>query len=153
YFGAIIALYIAAQAGAWIFWRTSGWAMVTMELGVMRDLEQRIFRHFTTLSYRFFANSFSGALVTQANRFVSSYERLYDSLAFDIMPLIIKTGFSFVIIGTFAPGVAAGLLIFSTLFVLSAITLFSRKMPTSAAAASAHTKLVARLADNLTNVS
>jgi ATP-binding cassette subfamily B protein len=153
YFGSIIILYILCQVGAWVFWRTSGWAIVTMEVGVMRDLEQRIFRHLTTLSYRFFANSFSGALVTQANRFVSSYERLYDSLSFDIMPLILKTGFSFVIIGAFAPGVAVGLLIFCTFFILSAITLFTWKMPSSSAAASAHTTLIARLADNLTNVS
>jgi ATP-binding cassette subfamily B protein len=152
-FGTIILLYIAAQAFAWICWRTSGWAVVTMEVGIMRDLEQSIFRHLTTLSYRFFAGSFSGALVTQANRFVNSYERLYDSLAFDIMPLIIKTGFSFAIIFTFAPGVAWGLLAFCTLFVASAFILFTKKMPASTRAAAAHTRITARLADSLTNVS
>ncbi|MDF2461695.1 MAG: MdlB, multidrug/protein/lipid transporter ATPase, ATP-binding cassette, subfamily bacterial, partial [Candidatus Saccharibacteria bacterium] len=152
-FGTIITLYLLAQAGVWLFWRISGIALVKMQIGVVRDLEQSVFNHLTTLSYRFFTGSFSGALVTQANRFVSSFERLYDSLAFDILSLAIRISFSFLIIFMFAPLVAWGLLAFCALYIVSAVILFKKKMPASARSAAAHTKVTARLADNLTNVS
>jgi ATP-binding cassette subfamily B protein len=153
FFGFVVTLYSLSQFGGWLFWRLSGAMLVFLTAGVVRNLERQVFEHLSTLSYRFFASSFSGALVAQANRFVGSFERLYDSFAFDIMPLIIKIGFSFSIIFMFAPGIAVALLAFCVIFTTLMIWLFIKKMPASAAAAAAHTRLTARLADNITNIS
>jgi ATP-binding cassette subfamily B protein len=152
-FGAIITVYLLAQAGQWVFWRISGLALTNMQIKTMQDLEDRVFRHLSRLSYRFFANSFSGSLVTQANRFVNSFERLYDTMSLQVLPLVVRLIGAVIITATFAPFIALALLSFSVLFTASAVFLFYRKAPYSRAAVNAHSRLTGRLADDLTNIS
>jgi ATP-binding cassette subfamily B protein len=102
-----------------------------------------------SLSYRFFANSFSGSLVTQANRFVNSFERLYDTMSLQVLPLVVRLIGAVIITATFAPFIALALLSFSVLFTASAVFLFYRKAPYSRAAVNAHSRLTGRLADDL----
>ncbi|HSX03042.1 MAG TPA: ABC transporter ATP-binding protein [Candidatus Saccharimonadia bacterium] len=151
-FGGIITLYIAAQVGQWVMWRLSGLALFTLQARVNRVLEERIFAHLTTLSYRFFADTFGGALVAQATRFVGASERLYDTMAFELMPLLLKVTVSFAVVFSFAPSLAWLILGFVVTFSTMIIWLFIRKMPISERAAAAHTRLTAQLADNVTNM-
>jgi ATP-binding cassette subfamily B protein len=152
-FGGIIIAYVLAQAGQWVFWRLSGLALTRMQIETMHDIEERVFRHLSRLSYRFFANSFSGSLVTQANRFVNSFERLYDTMSLQVLPLVVRLIGAVIITATFAPFIALALLVFSLLFTASAVYLFYRKAPYSRAAVEEHSRLTGRLADNLTNIS
>lgn len=152
-FGSIITFYLVAQVATWAFWRLSGWAVVVFEIGVMAKLEQQNFEHLSALSYRFFTSSFTGSLVNQSNRLVGAFERLYDALAFDIMTLLIKVGFSFAVLITVSTPVAFGMLGFFACYVILAISLAIWKMPASAAAAAGSTRATGRLADNLSNIS
>ncbi|MEI6237626.1 MAG: ABC transporter ATP-binding protein, partial [Candidatus Saccharibacteria bacterium] len=152
-FGNIIILFIVFQILAWMLWRTSGLAIVKLEIPVMRDLNQKVFNHLTTMSYRFFTNAFGGSLVSQTNRFVSCFERLYDVLVFDFVGIMVRFVFSSIVLFSFAPSVAVGLIIWSILFVASSLLLSIKKLPLSKKAAANQSKTTARLADNLTNMS
>ena len=128
-FGNIIIFFVVFQILSWTLWRVGGLAIVKLEIPVMRDLSQKVFGHLTTMSYRFFANSFGGSLVSQTNRFVSGFERLYDVLVFDFVGISVRFIFSSIVLFTFAPSVAIGLIIWSTLFVASSLFLSIKAAP------------------------
>lgn len=137
---------------AWTTWRIIGFVLSTFEFRVKRDLEQHIFRHLTTHSYDFHVNSFSGSLVAQTNRMTNAFERLFDSIYFDLLNLIIKiTAVMFVLIPRSLP---AALLILAWALAFTSIMLFMqiKKMPYSRATAAADSKVTGALADSLTNI-
>ncbi|HEY6736844.1 MAG TPA: ABC transporter ATP-binding protein [Candidatus Saccharimonadia bacterium] len=152
-FGTVITWYLICQVATWTFWRLSGWAMTVFEIRVESKLHLANFEHLSGLSYHFFSSNFTGSLVNQANKLVGAFERLYDTLSFDIMPLIVRTISSVVVISVFAPGVALGMSVFFVVYVVAAIGLAMWKIPISAAAAAGQTRATGRLADNLTNIS
>jgi ATP-binding cassette subfamily B protein len=137
---------------SWVTWRIIGFVLSTFEYRVKRDLEQHIFRHLTTHSYDFHVNSFSGSLVAQTSRMTNAFERLVDSVYFDLLNLIIKiTAVMVVLIPRSLP---AALLILAWVVVFISIMLFMqiKKMPYSRATAAADSKVTAALADSLTNI-
>ncbi|QQR52441.1 ABC transporter ATP-binding protein [bacterium] len=152
-FGVIICWYLAAQVISWTSWRLSGWAVVKFEIGVMAKLDQLSFEHLAGLSYRFYTSAFTGSLVNQSNRLARSFERLYDVLAFDILTLFLKVGFTSTILFTIQPMIAVALLVFFALYAVAAVALALWKMPASAAAAAASSRQTGQLADKLTNIS
>jgi ATP-binding cassette subfamily B protein len=151
-FGSILLIYCLAQLGQWLSWRLSAFVGTRLSARVIRDLDQSVFRHLSSLSYKFYANTFAGSLVAQSNRFVGSFERLYDTLVYNVLPLLLRVAAAFIVILFFAPWVALGLLVFSVVYTATAGYLFHRKAALSRRAAAARTKLTARLADNLTNI-
>jgi len=152
-FGGFIIAYIVFSMINWIMWRLSGLAAVNFSVKITRDLYRNVFDHLMQMSSRFFNDTFSGSLVAQTNRFVNSFERIYDVLSFDILMLLIRFIFSTIILFTFAPIIALGLIIWSILFTISAIFLSIKKFSLSKKAANKQSDTTARLADDLTNVS
>jgi ATP-binding cassette, subfamily B, bacterial len=151
-FGTLFWQSIVLITIAWVTWRIIGFVLSTFEYRVKRDLEQHIFRHLTTHSYDFHVNSFSGSLVAQTSRMTNAFERLFDSIYFDLLNLIIKiTAVMVVLIPRSLP---AALLIMAWVIVFTSIMLFMqiKKMPYSRATAAADSKVTAALADSLTNI-
>jgi ATP-binding cassette subfamily B protein len=126
---------------------------VKFEIGVMAKLDQLSFEHLAGLSYRFYTSAFTGSLVNQSNRLARSFERLYDVLAFDILTLFLKVGFTSTILFAIQPVIALALLAFFALYAAAAVGLALWKMPASAAAAAASSRQTGQLADKLTNIS
>jgi len=151
-FSKYINYFIIFTAISWTSWRLSGLAIVKFEIPVMRDLSRNVFNHLMEMSNRFFTNTFGGSLVAQTNRYINSFEKLYDSFSFDLLVMIIRLVFSTAIIFTFAPTVAVGLVIWSILFIASALWLSFRKLPLSKTAATCQSQTTARLADSITNI-
>lgn len=77
--------FIISMVLALFFWRIQGFAVWQYEIRAQRDLIVDIFKHLTSLGQKFHANSFGGALVSQVNKFVSSYERMMDEFTWSIM--------------------------------------------------------------------
>jgi ATP-binding cassette subfamily B protein len=136
----------------WVTWRIIGYTLSTFEFRVKRDLEQHIFRHLTTHSLDFHVNSFSGSLVAQTNRMTSAFERLFDSVYFDLLSLLIKIVSIMIVLFPRSPQAAVGIAIWAVSFIVLMSIMQIKKMPYSRQAAQADSKVTAALADSLTNI-
>lgn len=85
----LITLYAFTQIfGQLIGWRITLYLTWTMETAAQRDLYQRIFSALTRQSLNFHSNRFGGALVSQTTKLIGSFERFWDTVIFQIMPLL-----------------------------------------------------------------
>ena len=149
----LIGFYILTQIyGEIIGWRITLLAVWTMEINTHRDLYQRIFRHLTEQSLAFHANRFGGSLVSQTTKFTGAFEKFWDTLIFQMVPVITSVVAAIVILAFFFWQYAIFLAIMSIVF---AVFVFytSRKMAVlNTREAQASTAMNGRLADVITNV-
>src|SRR3989344_3176778 len=73
----------------WCLRRVGDFTNTNLESKTMARLRQAAFEYLIRHSYRFFANTFTGSLVTRVGRFARSLERLIDTLVFNLIPLAI----------------------------------------------------------------
>ncbi|MDX1766272.1 MAG: ABC transporter ATP-binding protein [Candidatus Saccharimonadales bacterium] len=151
-FVGLIWVYALLNFIIWAGWRVIGFTMINLQPRVMRDLDYRIYDWLQRQSYGFHVNSFAGSLVAKTNRFVRSYERLFDSLYFPFHILLWRLVFTIIALLFVAPPLALVLFLWAILFSALVSWLTSRKYPAAKAAAAADSKVTARLADNLTNM-
>ena len=151
-FGTVFWQSIVLISISWISWRIIGFTLSTFEYRVKRDLEQYIFLHLTTHSYDFHVNSFSGSLVAQTNRMTNAFERLFDSIYFDLLSLVIKVVAIMIVLIPKSLPAAIAILAWVTIFITIMSFLQIKKMPYSRATAAADSKVTATLADSLTNI-
>lgn len=127
-----------------IFWRTQDL--------IMRDLTMTVFDHLQTMSSRFFANRFAGSLVSQANKFVASYERLTDALTWNVFKLFVSLIATTVIIGQRAPIVAVAILIIAGIYAPLVWYFRKKQLPFNQRWSEAETKRTGQLADTISNI-
>ena len=85
----LIIAYIVAEIYAQIIgWRLNLYFVWTMEATAQRDIYRKIFETLTNQSLTFHADRFSGALVSQTTKFISAFERFWDTIFFNILPLL-----------------------------------------------------------------
>ena len=75
----------------WIFFRIGGFLLVYFESRTLAKMDEGSFSRILDHSYSFFANNFSGTLTRRVKRFSDAFERLTDSLIWNIIPLFIMT--------------------------------------------------------------
>lgn len=138
--------------GEIIGWRITLFATWTMETNAQRDLYQRIFRHLSEQSLTFHANRFGGSLVSQTSKLTGAFERFWDSLTFQLVPVITSIVAAVVILSFTFWQYAVFLAIMSVIFAVFVIlsSRFMRDLNTKEAQAS--TTMTGRLADMITNV-
>ncbi len=115
-------------------------------------LQARIFDMLIHQSLRFHANNFSGALVSQVNKFTTAYLSLTDALILQIIHLVVNVLLAIAIIAYFSPVIAAALCIWTILFIGLNIYLTKRRMHLSRRASEADSILTGHLADSISNV-
>jgi ATP-binding cassette subfamily B protein len=145
--------YALSMSIGMLLWRAQGYYVWKLEEQVRRDAANEIYDHLQAQSQRFHADRFGGAMVSQTNKFLASYERLMDELVWNIIPSI-TTGI-----------VAIGVLLFISwpyaliLWIISSVylTIMSRRvahqMPYNVALAAKESEQTAALADAITNMS
>lgn len=106
-----------------VLWVTLRW--VAYQLAIVGDggtiplLKQQAFEKLIHHSYSFFADNFTGSMVSRVQRFAAGYERLGETVYSNIIPLIINVGGAVVVIYTQQPilaylvGAWAGLFLFA----------------------------------------
>jgi len=128
-------------------------ALNSLESSTMSRLRQMSFDYMINHSYSFFANNFTGSLTQRVNRFSRSFERLYDTLVFQVIPLTINIVGALIIVWLYKPFIAQIMLIWLA-FIMLFNFIFSRwKVKYDIASAKADTATTAVLADNVTNQS
>lgn len=128
------------------------WAIWKLELKVAYDLATFCFDKVCTQSMRFHSNRFSGSLVSQTNKFVGGFERLFDTLIFSILWLAISVIASVVILAIRAPLFALILVAVVVLYVVVATLSYKKVGKLSEKYASAETKQTGQLADSMSNI-
>lgn len=118
---------------------------------VLRDLANDVFERIHQHSYAFFADNFSGSLVSKAKRFIWGFPSVFDRFIWNI----VLPGFSLlgVIVVLFfqVPGIAVAYVIWIVLFIALSVWFARKKMPYDLAEASMDSRATAHYADTITN--
>ncbi len=148
----IILFTLAIVAGELILWRLIVFMLWRLEKKIVFDLYMRCFDFLTRQSAQFHADSFSGSLVSQTNKFTSSYIRLIDSIVFQILPFICTLVFTFIILGVRVPLFAIGLAVLSGIFIWINAASYGRIRHLNEVESEANNKMSGHIADMIGNV-
>ena len=127
-----------------IFWR--------IQEKIMCDLNLLVFKHLSTMSYRFFSDRFAGSLVNQTNKFVSSFERFTDALTFNVFKLLVALLLTAVILAPKAPIVVVAILVIAGIYAPVVWVFRRRQVINNRKWAVAETKRTGQLADAIGNI-
>jgi ATP-binding cassette subfamily B protein len=150
--GYIISYAIAMLVGA-VFWRVQSYFVWQYEFKVKRDIANDVYNHLQSQSQRFHADHFSGALVSQTNKFISAYERLMDDLIWNIIPGITTLVFGIGVLLFVSPIYAAVLLLISMLYFIIMWKRVRQQLPYNIEEAAKESQQTAALADAVANLS
>jgi len=152
-FGGLIALYIVTYLiGNVLLYRLVTFFGWQLDMRVVRSINQQTFNHLVSLDANFHANHFGGALVAQASKLTSAYERVSHVTIHSFLPVISIITFTTIVLLPRVP------LYIPILFLLAAgylvVALISAKKirhfnTTYAKASSAQSGLIA---DSVTNI-
>lgn len=134
-------------------WRLMVWVLWRFEAGVKQELYERSFDYLLNQSARFHSDHFSGGLVSQVNKFVSGFERIFDEFSFSILTIITAYLATIILLFKRAPLFVAVFVVVSIIYMLVQAWRMKRQFPYNVAEASAESSQTAQLADALTNIS
>lgn len=86
----LIIYILILHAATWLLFRTGMLTVNRVESRTMARIRQNSFDYMIRHSFSFFSNNFTGALVQRVGRFSRSFERLYDVLVFNMIPLAVN---------------------------------------------------------------
>ena len=122
------------------------------ELLAMYDLSGLCFNTISAQSMQFHSDRFSGSLVSQTNKFVSSFERFSDGVIWTILPLLVSLISITIILWPIAPLFTVLLLVFVALYTFIAAATFRKIGKLNENEASAQSKQTGQLADSISNI-
>ncbi|MGE5310028.1 MAG: ABC transporter ATP-binding protein [Sphaerimonospora mesophila] len=153
-FGPHLALYAGAMIiGELVCWRLVLFLCWKGEVRGMYSLRKQCFDHLSDQSMHFHNNKFGGSLVTQVSRFVGAYERISDTVIWNIIPFVSSLTFALLILGFKLPLFALVLGVLSAIFIAVAWLSFKKIRVLNEREAAAGSKLTGQLADSITNIS
>lgn len=135
-----------------IFFRVSEFSTNYLQPYTMRDIENDAYEKLQNHSYTFFSNSFSGALVTRVGRFRRAYERIFDRVFWDFLPIIVIICFSSIVLYFQSKTLTLILLVWVFVYVLIMFFLYRWKYKYDVLSAEEDSKVTGALADSLSNV-
>lgn len=143
----VLILHLTSQA----FRQIANYFYMKMQSNVMARLKQNAFDYMIKHSHSFFANNFSGSLVQRVGRFSRAFEVLTDSVAYNVIPLIVSVVGSIWITWFVAPIISIILIIWIFVFVTFNISFSIWKLKYDTAVAEADSRTTGYLADSITN--
>lgn len=123
-----------------------------MELLAMYDLGVDCFTVVNDQSMQFHNDRFSGSLVSQTNRFVWAFERLIDTVIWDLWPTLVYILMVIIVLAPQAPWFAVGIVVFIAIYVMISGLSFQKIAHLSNDAAAAESKQTGQLADSISNI-
>ncbi len=85
------------NAMRWALRRVGDFSIAALEADTMARLRQRAFEYLIRHSHNFFTSSFTGTLIQRVNRFARSLERLVDTIAFNLIPLVVTVAAAIIV--------------------------------------------------------
>lgn len=123
-----------------------------MDILAMYDLGVECFSVISEQSMQFHNDRFSGSLVSQANKFMWSFERLMDTFIWDLWPMLVYIGMVVIVLAPQVPWFAAGIVGFVIIYSLIAGLSFKKIARLNEEAAAAESKQTGQLSDSLSNM-
>lgn len=123
-----------------------------MEVLAMYDLAVDCFTVVNDQSMQFHNDRFSGSLVSQTNKFVWAFERLVDTVIWDLWPTLAYIIMVIIVLAPQVPWFAAGIVGFVVIYALVSGLSFRKIAHLSDNAAAAETKQTGQLADSISNI-
>lgn len=128
-----------------------GWGVAILHNKVAEKLYDDSFKYLVHQDYSFFANNFSGSIVTQASRFAKVYTVFNDVVFFELLPQVFAVLIALGIMSYFSP--LFGLFVFIVwLVTISVIIKFAiNRLPIRRGAVAKESEQIGELADSITN--
>jgi len=131
--------------------RVGDFSVSALETKTMARLRQMAFEYTIRHSYSFFANTFTGSLVTRVSRFARALERLVDTLMFNFIPLL-TTIIAAIVVTWYAERVLSYVIIgFVAVFLLCNFVFSLWRVKYNVKVAEADSKTTGTLADIISN--
>lgn len=148
---AIIFLVLVAGLVQWILWRIGQAINNYFQPRVMANIMNDCFEYLQGHSYKFFNNSFAGALVKKITRLSRAFEEFMDKMYWDLLPLLARTAFILGIL--YYTHTLLGVIMTAWLIIFMAFNYYfsNYKLPYDIARSKADTKVSSNLADTITN--
>lgn len=144
--------YIASLAFLMqINYRTRQFGVNFHQPRVMSDLLCTCYRYLLYHSNGFFTNNFVGSIVTRVRRYPNSFERISDTLLFELLPTTFRVGFTLAVLMYVRWQIGLMALVWSVMYVACAYAFARYKLPFDIELSSQDTKTTAHLADTMTN--
>lgn len=81
--------YVSLICGSYIIQTCESYIISYLESRTMENIDNATVKHIFSLSIDFFKNNFTGSLVSKQNAFANNYERLFDTIYWEIIPTIV----------------------------------------------------------------
>ncbi len=134
-----------------MFWRILGYVNNFFQPRVMTDLLNTCYEYLLKHSYAFFTNNFGGSIVTRVRRYQNSFERLADTITWEVLRTCIKIISILAILFWFWPVLGIMTLVWAVIYICCALAFTKWKLPFDIKKADQDTKTTAHLADTITN--
>lgn len=151
-FGWSMAIYFAVVLAGIITWRFVDYFMWHLEINAQQDMAEQVFSHLMGRSADFHANHFGGSLVSQNNKLLTSYVRVFDTTAFQVYPMIISIVATIVIMLPKAPLFVVALTVLSLAYLSAAIFISEPIRRIANRWGAAESKQTGLLSDAITNI-
>ncbi len=135
-----------------VFWRLQSYFAWQLEIKVRRDIANDIYDHLQSQSQRFHADRFGGALVSQANKFNNSYERIMDDFIWNIVPSVTTVVVAISVLAVISYPYALVLCLIVLVYLAAMSRRMAKQLPFNEQAANLESKQTAALADAITNM-
>ncbi len=123
-----------------------------LEIKVIKNLRDFAFEKISNQSQTFFANTFSGSLVTKSNRLVRSFEQMFDILIYDFYSISILLTGIFIVLYQKAREISLYFLIFVIVYLTIIIISTRKKIKYDVLEAQSDSMISGRLADVFGNI-
>jgi ATP-binding cassette, subfamily B, bacterial len=149
----VLAYGLSQFLGQVVGWRIALYAAWSFEVMAMKRLFQRVFDHLTRQSLGFHSDRFSGSLVSQTNKFTGAFEMFWDTVVWQVVPVMTTVVAAVVITAFILPWYSVFLLVMTLVF--GAFVVYSgRSMERlNVVEAQSSTQMTGFLADVMSNIS
>lgn len=144
--------YVGTSIGSLLTWRTQAYCAWLYMIRTEQRLMEHVFNHIQYMDNEFHADRFGGALVSQTNKFIGSYDRLAADFNWNILTGITAFIGSLVVLLFVNPLFALAFIAVSATYYSVVYWRMRLQMPYNRALSSSESQTTAKLADTITNV-
>jgi len=147
----IIIIIALLNLADWLFTRIAFFTLLPSEAKTEAKLKQNSFNYLIRHSHNFFTNNFTGSLVQKINRQARAFDRLSDTLVFNIAPLLITVVGAVIITFFTSPFLSLVILIWVTLYFIFSLSFYRWRMKYDIELAAVDSETTGLLSDNISN--
>ncbi len=134
-----------------VFFRLGDWCLSVFENKSIFSLNQKSLETVITQPHYFFANTHSGAVIARMNRFIKSFEGMFDSIAYTFLFSAVQVVGICVVLFLKSPILGALVLVWAIVYVFISMKMAKIRIPVDSKEAQLSSDLTAVTADIISN--